>query len=346
MSAVPVPSSRADGNQVLTRRALRTKGVRLLDGGRQGDEVVACGLVGAVRMDCGVYANFGRRMQISDLEMEVALKEEVSIKIFLEGHVEASIDGEPIPMPRRTAQGRWQPSAIVVSHPQGARLRRKARKGQYLDKMVIGLPRDWLRRWQGFADTPQGFKALIEGRPGLWRWQPSARAEFLIRQMFDIAARKPPFATMQLESNTLAIIAEALSDTFGSGADAVASSGNLTATEQQRLYALVKCIDRRPGCELCVTDIVGELATSPATLQRLVRKAHNCSLAEFIRNKYLDDARQALMFSDRSISDIAFAAGYTHLSNFTAAFRRRFGHPPSQLRRPGSLTGHSTEAGV
>nr|WP_254004902.1 AraC family transcriptional regulator [Pleomorphomonas sp. NRK KF1] len=134
----------------------------------------------------------------------------------------------------------------------------------------------------------------------------------------------------------MAIVSEALGDTFASGADAVAAPGGLTATEQQRLYALVKCIDRKPGCELCLTDVVGELATSPATLQRLVRKAHNCSLAEFIRNKYLDDARQALMFTDRPISDIAYAAGYTHLSNFTAAFRRRFGHPPSQLRRQGA----------
>lgn len=331
MSAVPAPSPRADGNKVLTRRALRTKGVRLLDGGLQSDEVVACGLVGAVRMDCGIHANFGRRMQISDLEMEVPLKEEISVKIFLEGHVDAAIDGEPLPMPRRTAQGRWLPSAVIVSHPAGARLRRKAHKGQYLDKMAISLPRDWLRRWQGFADTPPGLKALIDGRSGLWPWQMSPRAVFLVRQMFDIAARKPAFATLQLESHTLAIVTEALSDTFG--AEEAAVTGNLTATEQQRLYALVKCIDRRPGCELCVTDIVGELATSPATLQRLVRKAHNCSLAEFIRNKYLDDARHALMFSDRSISDIAFAAGYVHLSNFTAAFRRRFGHPPSQLRR-------------
>jgi len=336
VSGVPTPSPRADGNQVLTRRALRTQGVRLLDGGRQGDEVVACGVVGAVRMDCGIYANFGRRMQISDLEMEVPLKAEVSIKIFLEGHVEASIDGEPIPMPRRTAQGRWVPSAIIASHGEGARLRRTARKGQYLDKMVIGLPRDWLRRWQGFADTPAGLQALIDGRPGFWHWQPSSRVEFLVRQMFDIAARKPAFASLQLESHTLAIITEALGDTFGSDADAVAPPGGLTAVEQQRLYALVKCIDRKPGCELCLTDVVGELATSPATLQRLVRKAHNCSLAEFIRNKYLDDARQALMFTDRSISDIAYSAGYAHLSNFTAAFRRRFGHPPSQLRRPGA----------
>lgn len=337
MSGAPVPSPAADGNLIITRQALRRKGVRLLDGGRQSEEVVACGMVGRVRMECGIYANFGRRIQISDLEMELALEEQVCIKIFLEGQVEASLDGESIPMPRRTAQGRWLPSAIIVSHPKGARLRRSARKGQYLDKMVIGLPRDWLRRWQGLADTPESFRALVDGRPGLWHWQPSCRAEFLARQMFDIAARKPPFATMLLESNTLAIISEALSDTFGPTADAVMPPTGLTGTEQQRLYALVQCIDRRPACDFCVADIVGELCTSPATLQRLVRKAHNCSLAEFIRNKYLDDARQALIFSDRSISDIAFAAGYVHLSNFTAAFRRRFGHPPSQLRRQASV---------
>nr|WP_246705273.1 helix-turn-helix transcriptional regulator [Rhizobium sp. RM] len=79
--------------------------------------------------------------------------------------------------------------------------------------------------------------------------------------------------------------------------------------------------------------MASELGASQATLQRLVRKAHNCSLNEFIRNRWLDEARQALLFSSRSISDIAFEAGYVHLSNFTAAFRKRFGYPPSSLRR-------------
>ncbi|MBN8931537.1 MAG: hypothetical protein J0G97_06480, partial [Rhizobium pusense] len=59
----PLPPVAADPNPILTRRELRKNGVRVLDGGDQGDAVVACGLVGKVRMD-GIHANFGRRMQV------------------------------------------------------------------------------------------------------------------------------------------------------------------------------------------------------------------------------------------------------------------------------------------
>lgn len=329
---LPLPPPPPDGHPILTRRALRKIGVRLLDGGDQSDAVVACGLVGRVRMD-GIHVNFGRRMQLSDMEMELALDAQVCIKIFLEGFVEASLDGVPMPMPRRSEQGRWQSSAVIVSHEDGARLRRRARKGQYLDKMVIGLSRNWLRRFAGTAEMPESFNALAEGRPGFWNWQPNRKVEFLARQMFDIAARKPPFAQLLLESHTLAIVHEALTATFAGEPDQVTPPAALSAGEQQRLYALVQYVDRHSPHDFSIGAMASELGASQATLQRLVRKAHHCSLNEFIRNHWLEEARQALLFSNHSISDIAFEAGYVHLSNFTAAFRKRFGYPPSSLRR-------------
>jgi len=328
----PLPPVVANPNPVLTRRELRKNGVRVLDGGDQGDAVVACGLVGQVRMN-GIHVNFGRRMQVDDLEMEVALDAQVCIKIFLEGFVEASLNGVPMPMPQRTAQGRWQSAAIIVSHESGARLRRRARKGQYLDKMVIGMSRDWLQRFSQTSEAPDNFRALLSGEHGFWQWQPNRKVEFLARQMFDIAARKPPFSAVLLESHTLAIVYEALTAAFGSNPDAVMPPTNLTAAEQQRIYALVQYIDRHSAQELAVADMASELGASQATLQRLVRKAHHCSLNEFIRNRWLSEARQALLFSNRSISDIAYEAGYVHLSNFTTAFRKHFGYPPSSLRR-------------
>lgn len=331
-AADPLPPVPADPNPILTRRELRKNGVRVLDGGNQSDTVVACGLIGRVRMD-GIHANFGRRMQVEDLEMEVALDAQVCIKIFLEGFVEASLNGVPMPMPQRTEHGRWQSAAIIVSHDDGARLRRRARKGQYLDKMVIGMSREWLLKFSEKAETPANFQALLRGEPGFWHWQPNRKVEFLARQMFDIAARKPPFSSVLLESHTLAIVYEALTGTFGADTDAATPTTSLTASEQQRLYALARCIDRHTAQELTVASTASELGASQATLQRLVRKAHNCSLNEFIRNHWLDAARQTLLFSNRSISDIAFEAGYVHLSNFTAAFRKRFGYPPSSLRR-------------
>jgi AraC-like DNA-binding protein len=328
------PSAEAHNTPILTRRALRKRGVRFLDTGDQTEAVVGCGVVGKVRMDCGVYANFGRRMQLEDLEMELELDARVCINIFPEGYVEASLDGTPLPMPKRTSKGRWQSSAVIVSNEKGARLRRRARKGQYLDKMVIGMSREWLRRWESNSDISPGFSALINGDPGLWQWNPGPKVEFLARQMFDVAVRKPPFSGLLLESNTLAIIAEALTATFSNRSEAVAQSSDLTVLEQQRLYALIQFIDRHSAHDhLSAGEMSGALGMSQATLQRLVRKGHHCSLNEFIRYRWLDEAHEALLFSNHSISDIAFDAGYVHLSNFTNAFRKRFGYPPSALRK-------------
>ncbi|MCX8997372.1 AraC family transcriptional regulator [Rhizobiaceae bacterium BDR2-2] len=325
-------ASKAGSDPIATRRALRKNGMRLLDDGDQNDAVVAYGLTGRVRMD-GIHATFGRRVQIDDLETEIALDAQVCINIFLEGFVETSVNGVPMPIPQRTAQGRWQSSAMIMSCESGARLRRRARKGQYLDKMVIGLSRDWLRRWANKADAPDAFRALLEGGPGFWPWQPNRKVEFLARQMFDIAARKPPFAALLLESHTLAIVCEALGATFGDSSDAAMPPAALTATEQQRLYMLVQYIERHSAQTLSVADMAGTLGTSQATLQRLVRKAHRCSLNAFVRNRRLENARQALLFGNSSISEIAFNAGYAHLSNFTAAFHKRFGYPPSAVRK-------------
>lgn len=336
-AADPLPPVIANSNPVLTRRELRKSGVRVLDGGDQSDAVVACGLVGKVRLD-GIHANFGRRMQVDDLDMEVEVDAQVCIKIFLEGFVDATLNDVQLPMPKRTARGRWQSSAIIVSHESGARLRRRAKKGQYLDKMVIGMSREWLQRFAQKAETPDALQALLRGEPGFWQWQPNSKVDFLARQMFDIAARKPPFAAVLLESHTLAIVYEALTAAFGSSPAAAISPTSLTPAEQQRIYALVQYIDRHSAQALAVSDMAHELGASQATLQRLVRKAHHCSLNEFIRNRWMDEARQALLFSNRSISDIAYDAGYGHLSNFTAAFRKRFGHPPSLLRRQSGPT--------
>ncbi|MRN44855.1 helix-turn-helix domain-containing protein [Brucella sp. 09RB8918] len=328
------PSSEARDAPILTRHALRKRGVRLLDAGDQTEAVVGCGVVGKVRMDCGVYANFGRRMQLEDLEMELELDARICINIFLEGYVEASLNGTPLPMPKRTAKGRWQSSAVIVSNEKGARLRRRARKGQYLDKMVIGMSREWLKRWEGDREISPGFRALINGAPGFWQWNPGPKVEFLARQMFDVAARKPPFAGLLLENNTLAIIAEALTATFSNRGETVVQSSNLTVLEQQRLYALIQYIDRHSAHDHpSAAEVAGALSMSQATLQRLVRKGHHCSLSEFIRYRWLDEAHEALLFSNHSISDIAFDAGYIHLSNFTTAFRKRFGYPPSSLRK-------------
>ena len=43
-------------------------------------------------------------------------------------------------------------------------------------------------------------------------------------------------------------------------------------------------------------------------------------------------ARQLLLHTDKPISEIAYQCGYEHLSHFSSAFKRKFGHSPQGVR--------------
>jgi AraC-like DNA-binding protein len=57
------------------------------------------------------------------------------------------------------------------------------------------------------------------------------------------------------------------------------------------------------------------------------------SIYAFIVEHRLAQAHAALAKTDVSIKQLAARLGYAHVSNFTIAFKRRFGYPPGSLRR-------------
>jgi AraC-like DNA-binding protein len=53
----------------------------------------------------------------------------------------------------------------------------------------------------------------------------------------------------------------------------------------------------------------------------------------FLLRRRLEHARAQLLDRDRSVKEIAAEIGYAHVSHFSAAFRKRFGVPPTAMRR-------------
>jgi AraC-like DNA-binding protein len=50
----------------------------------------------------------------------------------------------------------------------------------------------------------------------------------------------------------------------------------------------------------------------------------------------LSQAHATLLQTDTSIKQLAARLGYAHVSNFTIAFKRKFGYPPGSFRRKNS----------
>jgi AraC-like DNA-binding protein len=103
--------------------------------------------------------------------------------------------------------------------------------------------------------------------------------------------------------------------------------------------------DRRQLAQ--VRDLLEESYVRPPTLHALARqfglnrnklcsgftRLYGKSIFDFCQDLRMDKARQLLAQSMLSVHEVAISAGYASTSAFTAAFHRRFGHVPSEMRR-------------
>ena len=57
------------------------------------------------------------------------------------------------------------------------------------------------------------------------------------------------------------------------------------------------------------------------------------STAVFIRTIRLEAAKEQLQYTDKTVSEIAYAVGFNDPSWFSRAFKEEFGHPPSGMHK-------------
>jgi len=72
-----------------------------------------------------------------------------------------------------------------------------------------------------------------------------------------------------------------------------------------------------------------ELGMSESTLQRLFKAAYGTSVMAFQRTERLNAARALLREGRLTVGEAGYRAGYSTVSNFSSAFQRTFGYPPS-----------------
>jgi transcriptional regulator GlxA family with amidase domain len=75
---------------------------------------------------------------------------------------------------------------------------------------------------------------------------------------------------------------------------------------------------------------------SPRHLDRLFAEQLKCKFLETYRRLRLDHAHKLLEQSPMSISEVAFATGFSSVSHFSRAFRARFGIQPKRVRMDGA----------
>lgn len=83
---------------------------------------------------------------------------------------------------------------------------------------------------------------------------------------------------------------------------------------------------------LRVAELAAAVGIGPRALQAAFATHRGKAPREVLTEMRLDAAQRRLVSAspDQSVTDIALGCGFAHLSRFAAAYRRRFGEPPSE----------------
>ncbi|BET41048.1 AraC family transcriptional regulator [Atlantibacter hermannii] len=104
--------------------------------------------------------------------------------------------------------------------------------------------------------------------------------------------------------------------------------------EQHRLERVRRMIEASPEREYTLAQLAAQAAMSPSSLRSKFRQAYGCTVFDYLRDCRLELARRYLL-EGHSVQHAAWVSGYQHATNFSTAFRRRYGVSPGHIR-PGS----------
>src|ERR1700740_34853 len=83
---------------------------------------------------------------------------------------------------------------------------------------------------------------------------------------------------------------------------------------------------------LTVADMAQAAGLSPAHFSREFRRAFGESPHTYLLTRRLERAAALLRNTERPVTEICFAVGWSSLGSFTASFRRIYGTTPSAYR--------------
>jgi AraC-like DNA-binding protein len=82
-----------------------------------------------------------------------------------------------------------------------------------------------------------------------------------------------------------------------------------------------------------IAALAAEAGLTTRALNAGFRAVYGGTVYEVLRDERLEHARIAIELGGLTLKEIAARVGYSHVTNFTSAFTRRYGSPPRRFRR-------------
>jgi YesN/AraC family two-component response regulator len=106
----------------------------------------------------------------------------------------------------------------------------------------------------------------------------------------------------------------------------------VTLGQYRKIQQAVLFINDNYRTNIHLDDAAGMAGISPAHFSRLFKKAMGFPYQDYIVSRRIAKAQNLLRTGSLSITEIAFAVGYTDINNFGRTFKKQTGHTPTAYR--------------
>ena len=315
--------------KLLYQKQIRETTLAALSGGTstspEQDRTILTGQLFCDSYESPIQVHASDTIEMVDHRVEAVLEPSLTICIMLSGRIEGAIDGTSFLLDAMDG-----PRGYVWGFEKPASWQRQINRGMKVSKVIISVRAGWLLGQLNEEGTERAVLSDILTKPfSLREWTPSVRAIALARQITLPASSNHLLQKINRESRALDILGEALEGLVEREApdlSAIPQSSNFQKAQKIRAY-----IEENDETGIKLADLSRHLGMSVTNMQSSFKQAYGMTVMDYIRERRLVAARDALGREGLSIAQAAHLAGYTSPQNFSTAFKRQFGISPSEI---------------
>ena len=272
-------------------------------------------------MHCGVVK------ELDTTAKQFELQPGISMNFLLDGLVDFSLLGQTYRMESAHPKT-MQCTLLAVNKPE--LITRYFHQGQQVGKLNLYVTLEWLtQRCQSPVERQQ-LTHMFSQHASVVQFAASEECQHWVRTLMS-DCQSGLANQLRIEQQLIAL----LSAVLGQHLEQI-----LPMQTTREAEATVACVENQPLRVLLEQAVENHLELeqiaslahlSISSLQRRVKREFGITVMEFMRQRRLALARDALICEGVSIGEAAHMAGYRHASNFCTAFKRYFSVTPEEM---------------
>jgi AraC-like DNA-binding protein len=97
--------------------------------------------------------------------------------------------------------------------------------------------------------------------------------------------------------------------------------------------SIVEVVEKNLMNPVSLNDLAYLSGKSLSTFKREFQAIYNEPTFQWIRNRRLEKAKELLIHSGLSVTDVCFATGFENVTHFSKVFKKKYGVPPSEVKQ-------------